>query len=270
MRWDQKLARVGVKELAPHDEEATTKPYIVVDDDIQTLYFNAFHVQSEMDRLAPNKLALGYTQAMMGVLLLQEEPRDIVIIGLGGGSLSKFCYQYFPAARVISVEINPDVIALRDQFYIPPDSERFQIIEADGAEYIQGKSAVADLIFLDAYDEFGIPAPLTTPSFYRNCRNALRNDGVLISNFNCNDLELEHYMLRLTEAFHGKVMEADAATSYNQIMYALKDAKLLSLTHLRAKAARLQRELKFDFPRFLRQMWESGKKRPEMSAWLQD
>lgn len=269
MRWEDKLARIGVVTAAT-DDDASSKPYVVVEDEIKTLYFNAFHVQSEMDILAPFKLALGYTQAMMGVLLLHDQPRDILIIGLGGGSLSKFCFQHFPAATVTTVEINPDVIALRDQFCIPADNERFRIVQADGAEYLQNKSGIADLIFLDAYDEFGIPAVLTTPSFYRNCRNALRPEGVLISNFNCNDLDLEQYMARLAEAFHGKVMEADAATSYNQIMFALKDAKLFSRQILKEKAEQLRNELKFDFPRFFRQMWESGKKRPEMRAWLQD
>ncbi|HET8704724.1 MAG TPA: hypothetical protein VFM46_00370, partial [Pseudomonadales bacterium] len=250
--------------------EESGKPYVVVEDDIKTLYFNAYHVQSEMDLLAPNKLALGYTQAMMGVLLLLDQPQEILIIGLGGGSLSKFCYEYFSGATVTTVEINPDVIALRNEFFIPADNERFRIVQADGAEYVQNKSGIADLIFLDAYDEFGIPAALTTPAFYRNCRNALRHDGVLVSNFNCNDVDLEHYMERLAQVFYGKVMEADAATSYNQIMFALKDAKLLSFKSLQEKSRQLQAQLKFDFPRYLKQMWESGKKRPELLVWLQD
>lgn len=47
------------------------------------LRFNAFQVQSEMYRYAPNELVLGYTRTMMDFLLLKEQPRHIGMI-VGG------------------------------------------------------------------------------------------------------------------------------------------------------------------------------------------
>jgi spermidine synthase len=58
---------------------------------------------------------------MMGFLLFRHEPREILMFGLGGGSLAKYCHRHLPAAR-IRVEIDSDVIAFRDQFAVPPNA----------------------------------------------------------------------------------------------------------------------------------------------------
>ena len=73
-------------------------------------------MQSEMSLKAPNDLALRYTQKMMAFLLFQPRPMRIVLIGLGGGSLVKFCHHRLPGARMTAVELDPDVIAWRDTF----------------------------------------------------------------------------------------------------------------------------------------------------------
>jgi spermidine synthase len=49
------------------------------------------------------------------------------MIGLGGGSLVKYCHHHLPGARVSVAEISPEVIALRDRFRIPPDDERLEV-----------------------------------------------------------------------------------------------------------------------------------------------
>ena len=102
------------------------------------LYFDARGVQSTMLRRDPYALALGYTRTMMGFLLFQPFPRRISMIGLGGGSLAKYCYRHLPDTTITAVEINPDVIALRDQFHVPRDDERFRVVCADGAQYVSG------------------------------------------------------------------------------------------------------------------------------------
>ena len=53
----------------------------------------------------------------------------------GGGSLAKFCYRHLPDTCITVVEINPHVIALRDEFKVPPDDRRFRVVEADGVHF---------------------------------------------------------------------------------------------------------------------------------------
>ena len=75
----------------------------------------------------PHALDLQYTRTMTGFLSFKPKPRHIGMIGLGGGSLAKFCHRYLPSARIEIVEINPHVLALRDEFWIPPDDARLTI-----------------------------------------------------------------------------------------------------------------------------------------------
>ena len=100
-----------------------------------TLHFGAEAVQSQMSKDAPNRLEFEYTRLMAAFLPFHPEPADILIVGLGGGSLSKFCHHHLPDSRITTVEINPEVIALRDTFLIPPESPRFRIICADAVDY---------------------------------------------------------------------------------------------------------------------------------------
>jgi spermidine synthase len=81
----------------------------------------------------PDTLVSAYTRKMMGFLLFRKRPRGVVMIGLGGGSLVKFCHRHLPSTRMTVVEINARVIALRSHFQIPPDDSRLRVINEDGS-----------------------------------------------------------------------------------------------------------------------------------------
>jgi spermidine synthase len=76
----------------------------------------------------PNFLVLSYTRTMMAFLLLHQEPERIAMIGLGGGSMPKWCYHQLPMTDITVIEISPIVIALREQFCIPEEDDRFRVI----------------------------------------------------------------------------------------------------------------------------------------------
>src|SRR6185437_7928214 len=58
----------------------------------RSLCFDALDIQSSMRTSDLLALDLSYTRAMMSFQLFQPGPRDILIVGLGGGSLSKYCF----------------------------------------------------------------------------------------------------------------------------------------------------------------------------------
>jgi spermidine synthase len=82
--------------------------------DRRTLEFQGGDIQSEMLLSNPDALVLDYARAMMCFALFAPRPRHILMVGLGGGSLAKFCYRHFPDARITVLEISAEVIALRD------------------------------------------------------------------------------------------------------------------------------------------------------------
>src|SRR5574337_1286868 len=114
-------------------DESYPKPFVIDDGEQRHLFFNLRLTQSVMRLSAPNELAVRYTQAMMSFLLFNPRPKRIVLIGLGGGSLLKFCFHRLPSAGLTAVELDPHVIALREAFLMPPDGPRLQILHGDGA-----------------------------------------------------------------------------------------------------------------------------------------
>ncbi|AMP01280.1 spermine/spermidine synthase family protein [Collimonas arenae] len=151
--------------------------------DMRTLHFDHKYVQSAMSIAEPHKLLLSYTRAMMGFMLFHAAPRHILLVGLGGGSLAKYCYRHFPAARITVLELSAEVIALRDAFMIPADDERLQVIHTDAAAYMQAQQGnIADIIMLDGFSADGPADELSTSSFYADCLRSLTPGGILVSN----------------------------------------------------------------------------------------
>ena len=162
---------------APDTTDAFT-PLIWELDDSKVLTFESDHVQSRMDVRSPNALLLEYTRIMMGFLLHQSAPQSIAMVGLGGGSLAKFCHRYLPHSRITVVEISLEVIALRDAFAIPPDSERFSVLQVDGAEFCRYNDTPFDVVLLDVFDATGVPPVLVTEQVYGDLHQSLHPGGV--------------------------------------------------------------------------------------------
>lgn len=227
---------------------APVTPRIHDDGDSRCLRFNDGVLQSAMQRSDPAALVLAYTRAMMGFLLFRPEPRRVLIIGLGGGSLSKFCYHALPEARITSVEIDPAVIALREEFGIPPDNERFQVVQADGSDYLQRDDVAADVILLDGYDAHGLPASLSSMNFYTRCRQVLGSAGVLAVNLWGGEPNRAVYLDRLRAVFDDRVWWCRPPESSSLIVFAVSNEPLTphwSTLRLQARAldARLDLEL---------------------------
>ena len=187
----------------PVDSQTDGTPVVLESEHLLSLHFDEQAIQSVMLRHAPNKLMLGYTRAMMSFLLLHPAPSRISIIGLGGGSLAKYCYHHLPNTKVVAIEIDPSVIALRDAFLIPPDDGRFEVICADGVEYVKGQEARPDVILVDGFLACGMPAQLGTAEFYADCRARLADHGVLVTNFLESDQDVPFYLDEIRSVFGG-------------------------------------------------------------------
>ncbi|CAN7751607.1 fused MFS/spermidine synthase [Caballeronia sp. LjRoot34] len=195
------------------------KPVVIQNEQVVSLYFDARGVQSTMLRHDPYALALGYTRTMMGFLLFRPSPRRISMIGLGGGSLAKYCYRHLPDTTITAVEINPQVIALRDQFHVPRDDERFRVICADGAKYVTVlvPGHQPDVLLIDGFNADGLPAELGSKTFYEACRRRLSDDGILVANLVTDEPDFHRYLRALKDVFDNAVTLAPSEGSQHNV-----------------------------------------------------
>ena len=198
------------------------KPFVYESLSSKALYFSISEIQSRMKLNDPHALDLEYTRTMMGFLLFNPEPRNIAMIGLGGGSLAKFCHRYLPNSLIQVVEINPHVIALRDAFHVPPDDERFHVIRGDGARFVRYPPARVDVLLVDGFDSHGLPARLVSQRFYDNCHEALQPGGIMVVNLHYGHQHYEVFLDRIRRSFNGSVLVVDDGEMSNSIVFACK------------------------------------------------
>jgi spermidine synthase len=196
------------------------RPFVRDDGAARSLHFTLGELQSRMLLRRPGYLDLDYTRTMMGFLLFQPAPAHIGMIGLGGGSLAKFCHRQLGSSRMTVLEINPHVIALRREFQVPEDDERFQVIAADGAIYLQREAPVFDVLLVDGFDQQGQPAALCSQRFYDDCFAALTRDGVLVVNLHSDHPDYALLVGRISRSFSGNAVEVLAAEKSNSIVFA--------------------------------------------------
>jgi spermidine synthase len=216
-------------------------PLVATRDDRRTLEFMPGNVQSEMRLSRPSKLVLSYSRAIMCFALFVPRPRHIVMVGLGGGSLAKFCYRHFPRARITVIELRADVIALREQFCVPPDDARFKVVHADAADYLAAAPDCADVLVVDGFDEAGLPPRLGSARFYGDCRRALRHGGVLVANIFSYDPNHGKMLGRLRLMFDDRVCWFDRIAGNNHIVFAVKAPLHSAPAAAAPRALRIQR-----------------------------
>jgi spermidine synthase len=142
-------------------------------------------IQSCISLKNPNTLILSCSQLMLAALYLNASPRKILIIGLGGGVLSRSIAQLLPQSDITNVEIDPLVVQVaQNYFHFTPDSQQHITID-DGRNFIEKELAQGqqyDLIMLDAYDDQYIPTRLMTLEFLQSVKALLSEEGVLAAN----------------------------------------------------------------------------------------
>lgn len=205
----------------PHPAEHV-RPFVYDDAHTKALHFSIGELQSRMRLEKPDSLDVEYTRAMMGFLLFNGQPESIAMIGLGGGSLAKFCHRHLPASRVTVAEINPHVIALRDEFCVPRDSERFRVLQTDGATFVRDTPQRHDVLLVDGYDYDGMPESLASQTFYNDCHQALLPEGLLVVNLHIEHPEYALLVGRIERSFAANVLRVHVKREGNVIVFASK------------------------------------------------
>ena len=188
---------------------AYDKPFVIDDGTTRTLHFSLSLIQSSMSLKDPFALELDYTQAMMSFQLFLQRPQHILMLGLGGGSLAKFCYRHVGSARITVVEIDPRVIAFRDEFDVPRDDARFRVIEGDGADWVIKSGEwddKPDVIMMDAFDRHGLSGSVSSTAFYQSVYDALAGRGVMVANLAGEKDDRAEHLAMISEVFDERVL----------------------------------------------------------------
>ena len=155
---------------------------------VRYLHLGTEWIQGSMLLDQPFEIELEYVQRMM-VWLLFVDPaslakRHAMQLGLGAGSLTKFCYKKL-RMKTTAIELNPRVIAAcRLWFKLPADDARLSVILGDAAQVAAHEHwrRAVDALQVDLYDHEAAAPVLDSQSFYADCRQLLTDDGCMTVN----------------------------------------------------------------------------------------
>jgi spermidine synthase len=216
--------------------------HIVVRDDDQGKRYLAFN-RARGDQSAvlpghPEVLTFAYTKtAITALSFLEREPRRMLFIGVGAGSIPSYMRLIYPNAIMDLVEIDPDVIRVAKEYFdFRPDALMREIIK-DGRVFLRTTAHSYDFIFLDAYNDASVPFHLTTKEFLSLAREKLNPDGVLASNVWSSSIN-RYFNAQIStyQEVFGLLYLFQAKNTGNYIFVVTKPEKNISRSQLAAKA----------------------------------
>ena len=110
---------------------------------------------------------------------LVKKPEEILILGLGAGSVLKAIQKYWPKSKVTAVDYDPTMIELAKQIY---GANQVNCIISDALVFLKNEDRKFDLIVIDIFLG-NSPSPLLSDEeFIKSTEKSLNNNGMVIAN----------------------------------------------------------------------------------------
>lgn len=203
---------------APADQ-----PTLSESDGIRYLHFGTEWIQGAMRIKAPAELVLEYTSQMMAWLLFLSPPKEdaIGVLGLGAGSLTRFCLKH-TRSPVQVVEWNPQVTAACQMYFRLPGTPRLTVDHADAGVWVAdpAHAGQCSVLMVDLYDASARGPVRDSVAFYRACRRVLGDVGVLTVNLFGKHESFERNIENLRQAFDDRIVLLPEIDAGNQIVLA--------------------------------------------------
>jgi spermidine synthase len=199
------------------------QPTISESDGVRYLHFNTDWIQGAMRLQDPAELVLEYTAQMMAGLLFLEPPREqaIGLLGLGAGSLARFCLKR-TRSPVVAVEWNHKVTGACYMFFRLPGSSRLTIEHADAGVWVGDpvNAGSCPVLMVDLYDAQARGPVRDSVKFYRDCRRVLGDTGILAVNLFGEHDSFPRNIDNLSAAFNGRLALLPEIDAGNRIVLA--------------------------------------------------
>jgi predicted membrane-bound spermidine synthase len=140
------------------------------------------YTQSEINLRDPDDLPVAVARQMTMAVAYPANPQRILMVGLGGGTISAYLGRHMPEASIDTVEIDAGVITAAKKYFGILESPRVRYLEGDGRVHLNRNKEPYDLILCDAFHGGYIPFHLLTQEFFRLVKQRLKPGGAVAVN----------------------------------------------------------------------------------------
>ncbi|WP_223746537.1 MULTISPECIES: spermidine synthase [unclassified Myxococcus] len=194
----------------------------------------------------PLQLELEYTQGMVAGVAFVAQPRRILMVGVGAGSLPMFLRAALPQVHIDAVDCDAEVLDVARRYFGLREDAQLRLHLEDGRRFIETPGPAYDVILLDAFGPRGVPRSLATWEFLRAVRSRLTPDGAVVSNVHRSPNPLYPAMLQTWRASFEQLHAFDARTTANRVFVGLTTSRKVSRGTLKARAGPLARAARFN------------------------
>jgi len=107
---------------------------------------------------------------------------NVLILGLGGGTVARLVAKQWPQAQIVGVELDPAMITLGKKYFDLDRLSQLKIIQADAFEWVKNQKDKFDLILVDMYLGELLPEKSEQEEFLQDLRSLLTKPGKVIFN----------------------------------------------------------------------------------------
>jgi len=215
-------------------------------------------LESEQDLSQPHRLLLHYSHYMFTSYLFRPKPQQVLLVGLGGGSMVHFLKHHDPELRVDVVEIDPTIIRIADVYFGVRSGGKVKILLQDAFKHLTTTKESYDVIYMDAFlkpsgetDTSGVPLRLKTVRFLKDVQKRLKPDGLVVFNVHVYD-DTKETLATIREAFpQVYVFQVSQRLSLVVVGSLAKERTKLSDLRLRAKELDRRFQTNFSFQELL-------------------
>ena len=243
--WSGLAAAQG--ELLESRESVYNNIYVRQQGDIITMQFGKnerFWTESVYDRSDRQALPVTYTRYLTAALAYPPKVEKVLEIGLGGGRTASYLNIFMPELLIRSVELDPEVVALAEEYFDVQPNDRLTIEEADGRIYLMRGDEKFDVIMVDAYRGPFVPFHLLTREFYITAKRRLAEGGVLAQNIEPTTMLFDSAVATLASVFDN----LDFYPSGGNVVAIAYDGPPRTQQSLLAEAEALQQAHGFKYP----------------------
>lgn len=113
----------------------------------------------------------------------KKQWKNILVLGVGGGTVIKLLHDQFPYARITAVDIDPVIIDIAKKYFLTGDKSYIHFAVFDAEKYIQQSTSKFDCIIIDICVGNAIPGFVKSTAFISRCKQHLASQGALCINY---------------------------------------------------------------------------------------
>lgn len=119
-------------------------------------------------------------------------PKDVLILGLGGGSAVEVVAKHWNQAKIIGLDIDPKMVEMGKKYLGLGKFEQLKVVIADAKAWTKGQKAHKyDAVLVDLFKGVNIPEFFTSEKFIKEVKRLVKDDGVALFNHLYSNLEKE-------------------------------------------------------------------------------